>query len=751
MEESIIARVLYKRCLFPLFFSFALSALLVLLCVAGCENAPREPKKLPPVTNFRDIPGISPKEIAAIENILATRKNFTGTVMPGSDFFPGEGGQLQGFSPLLYEWLSSLFGIPFIPVSVEWDALVDGIEKKQFDFSVDIPTHWRGSDRYHATDTFVERGMKLFVSPLTNVTALRREYPRPRIGYLDMRVKEEQISAYLETPVDLFPVKTYERAQEMLLSGELDAFVGKETAETVITQYSSLTPVHSLSYSTVALATCSPELRPIISAVQKYLLTSGGYELSELQRKGYYQYLRARVLARLTEEEQAYIKVHSTPDTAIRTGIDYDNYPSSFYNRHEQQWQGIAVDILKEIQTLTGMLFVFANDADADRLSLKNMLADGEIAMTTELIRTPERKGQFLWTKTPYLTDSYALISLAEHASLNMSQVPLSSVGLIIDTAYADIFMDMFPNHNKIKWFKNKTEALEALEKGEIELVMVARNLLLSATNYHEKTGYRINLQFKHQFKADFGFNKEEKILCSIVSKTLGFLDTQEIHDSWTRRVFDYRGKLARMQVPYLVAVSCLLMLVIALMIVVYMNYRKKTRELTVTARKTQKELRKRTRLSYTDPLTGIHNRSKFDEELRENCKRDTPFCVLILDIDHFKQINDTYGHLVGDKVLVHLVKVIMRQVRSEDVFARWGGEEFVILQRSRDLAAGTDLATRLRTSVEIEEFGTVGKVTISLGTTAFLPGDTPEGIMHRADCALYRSKEHGRNAVTAI
>lgn len=151
-----------------------------------------------------------------------------------------------------------------------------------------------------------------------------------------------------------------------------------------------------------------------------------------------------------------------------------------------------------------------------------------------------------------------------------------------------------------------------------------------------------------------------------------------------------------------------------------------------------------------TDGLTGILNRREFDGILRVEMARATrhglPLSLLLLDIDHFKGINDAYGHIVGDTVLVGFTHRIQRHLRTHDVFARWGGEEFVVLVPQSDHAHGLALARRLCQLVAAEPFEMVARVTVSVGVASLTPHDTPETLIGRADKALYLAKSQGRD-----
>ena len=157
-------------------------------------------------------------------------------------------------------------------------------------------------------------------------------------------------------------------------------------------------------------------------------------------------------------------------------------------------------------------------------------------------------------------------------------------------------------------------------------------------------------------------------------------------------------------------------------------------------------------KLSTTDSLTGIHNRVKFDEELDKyvsSSKRyGTSLSLIIFDFDNFKDINDTYGHQVGDRVIVEVVDIISEKTRGSDVFARWGGEEFVILLPNTIHKAAADLAERLRIKICEHVFDVVGRVTCSFGVAELIKNETAEGLVNRADKLLYQAKNEGRNRV---
>ncbi len=153
-----------------------------------------------------------------------------------------------------------------------------------------------------------------------------------------------------------------------------------------------------------------------------------------------------------------------------------------------------------------------------------------------------------------------------------------------------------------------------------------------------------------------------------------------------------------------------------------------------------------------TDGLTGICNRMKFSKLLKVEIARATRYgsamSILMFDIDKFKDVNDTYGHQSGDKVLIEMARIINSNLRSTDIVARWGGEEFIIIAPGCGLEQGRQLADVLRLKLEQTTFSVPRKVTASFGVAVFRADDTEISLTNRADGALYRAKEKGRNRV---
>ena len=162
-----------------------------------------------------------------------------------------------------------------------------------------------------------------------------------------------------------------------------------------------------------------------------------------------------------------------------------------------------------------------------------------------------------------------------------------------------------------------------------------------------------------------------------------------------------------------------------------------------------------RSRAEY-DSLTNALNRYKFFEILESEFARArryaTPFSLLMLDVDDFKKVNDTYGHIVGDRMLQTLASLIENNIRKTDVLARYGGEEFIVLARDTGMLGAVRMAEKLRLLIEAHDFGSAGNGSLraSFGVATWEEGDTVESLVKRVDEALYTAKRMGKNKVVS-
>ena len=153
---------------------------------------------------------------------------------------------------------------------------------------------------------------------------------------------------------------------------------------------------------------------------------------------------------------------------------------------------------------------------------------------------------------------------------------------------------------------------------------------------------------------------------------------------------------------------------------------------------------------SVRDPLTKAFNHGYYKQVLNDWCDQKATFSLILIDIDHFKNVNDDYGHKVGDEVLVRISELVSHTKRLYDVFARHGGEEFALITPRTELKEASDMALRICKAIERATMPSNIKVTCSFGVAQFRVGsDTADSLFERSDKALYKSKHNGRNQVT--
>jgi signal transduction histidine kinase/ABC-type amino acid transport substrate-binding protein/AmiR/NasT family two-component response regulator len=501
-------------------------------------------------TSFRDIPGVTDNEIRAVEDIQNQRTAFVYGMLPGTENFLKANGEMGGFAVLFCEWLSELFGIPFSPVFFEWDTLLEGLRSGKIDFTGELTVVDERRNTYFMTDAIAERSVKTFrITDGQPIEEIARQRP-PKYGFLGGTTTINDVTSRLPGEYETALFYDYDTVYSKLKNGEIDVFCDESSAVAAFDAYGDVTAsdFFPLIYTQVSLTTQNEALAPLISVVQKALENGSVRYLTELYNRGNKEYAKHKLLTLFTEAERAYIE----KKPVIRFASEYDNYPLSFYNSREKEWQGIAFDVLEEVRSLTGLSFEVINHPRTEWSDLLKMLETGEVSMISELIRSDDRRNRFLWPDNEIMTDYSVLISKLEQPNINVNEILYTKVGLARGTAHSELFMNWFPRHKNTVEYESMDLALKALERGKVDMVMSSQHQFLLLTNYRELAGYKINVLFERPFASTFGFNKDEATLCSIINKTLGTIDTKGISGQWMRKTYDFRAKLVRARLPWL-------------------------------------------------------------------------------------------------------------------------------------------------------------------------------------------------------
>ena len=721
-----------------------LGFLLLLFFVGGCGQVPvRKGTQFDSIKTYKDIPGVTAEEIAAIETLKANRKQFFYSILIGTEAFPQPDGSYDGFTIRFCELLSELFGIPFVPELSEWDELIDKLESHAIDFTGELTATEERLQKFFMTLPIAERTHRLFSLVDSDRIQTEADIEGTTIAFLEGAVTAETIRKLYHIPFKEVQVTNYSEAAEMLKNGVIDAFIDEAVADPAFENYDF---IHSriffpMVHSPVSMTTANPELAPIITVLDKYIVAGGCNLLFELCKKGDFAYAKHKLSRSLTTEEKAYIQHLAEHNIPVRVAFEQDNYPISFYNARERKFQGIAVEVLEEIGKLADIKFENVNTENFIWAKIFEMVKRGEASMIIRLLPIETRKELFLWSTPPYSQSYYAILSRSDFPNKASHQIVRHSVGVLSQSGYKDIYRDLFPSSKNLKEYDTWDECLAALEKGDIELLMASELTLLAQTHYREKPDYKINLRLSVPMNSYFGFHKDEEILCSIVSKAQQFVQTEAIETHWTSRAFDYSKQIAEQRAFLMSIFSSVVSLLLAVAVFLLIRVVLLSSRLKEIANK--------------DALTGIFNRRYFMEQVEiqiERSYRTGSKCyIVIYDLDHFKLVNDKYGHLAGDKVLKETVRRVRSAIRPYDLFGRYGGEEFILLLLDVDEKDVFSTVERLRQTIckaPIIFAGTPISISASFGIALATAPNEIGVTTQRADDALYRAKGAGRNQV---
>ncbi|MDR2934924.1 MAG: transporter substrate-binding domain-containing protein, partial [Candidatus Adiutrix sp.] len=553
----------------------ALAALGLATLLPGCRKQAPETQhgEIFEYSSYKDIPGITEEEIKALEELKGRGVSFVYGALPGTETFVDHNGEIKGFTVKLCDWLTGLFGLPFEPKLYTWGEILAGLESGEIDFTGELTATEERHEIYYMTDAIAERLVKsLRISgsePLGRIAAKRPL----RYAFLKDTTTVSDVSAQIGEAFETFLVDSYEEAYGLLKSGRADAFLDEGTCEAAFDVYGDVTAedFFPLIYGPVSLATRKRANAPVIGVVQKALRRGGLRRLTEFYNEGLREYRKHKLFLRLSPEERAWLENVRT----VKYAQGHENYPVSFYNAHTGEWEGIAADVVREVESLTGLAFKRVSDEHTDWPALVKMLEDGEASVISELVRTPEREGRFLWPKAPIMTDRYALLSKSDFRHISVNEILYVKVGLAEGYAPTELFKKWFPNHLNTITYETFDLTFDALIRGEVDMVMSNLAQILVLTNFREMPGYKANVIFGAPFEATFGFNRDEAVLCSIVDKALGLIDAGEIAGQWKRRTYDYRKEMAQAQRLWLGGAIVMLLFIMTLLFVLFQRSRR--------------------------------------------------------------------------------------------------------------------------------------------------------------------------------
>jgi signal transduction histidine kinase/ActR/RegA family two-component response regulator len=556
--------------------------------------------------SFRDVTGITQEEIDAIEALARQTSFFTYGMTKSTECFDDpSAGTTMGFSVLICKWLTDFFGIRFRPVIYDWNVLLDGLESGDIAFSGEISSAMTEVDGYYTTDTIAERRIMIVTMEGIALTrsrvANRTDHPM-RYGFLNGTNTRQIVEPFLAGIGDFEAVSVlnYTEAYQKFLLGEIDALLMDQTVEGIFSFYDQLIieDFQPISYNNVSIATQNKRYAPIISVIQKYIESAGSYKFREMYAEGYADYLGYSLVSGLGDAALEFIETHTAEDApSVQAKISADDYPVSFYNEKEGEYQGITIDLLNEISLITGIKFEFTEQFDS------NSAEPALPFVYTGVIRTPGVTDELTFNRNPYQVDYYAFISRSDFRDVTYSDIPYLKIGLLEGAAISYTFNEMFPNHRNVMVYQKSDATINALERGDIDLLLGTRSTMLDLTNHKERTGFRANLVLERPYEVYFAFppvldedgNLYTAELSQIILRAQDLVDTDMIVDGWTRRVFDYSGTVAKAQRPFFIGLVILMFIILLMAAIVIIRNKRSAIILEQTVQERTKELTHRT------------------------------------------------------------------------------------------------------------------------------------------------------------
>jgi len=434
-------------------------------------------------------------------------------------------------------------------------------------------------------------------------------------------------------------------------------------------------------------------------------------------------------------DEKAYLATK----TSITMCVDPAWMPYESINENGEHI-GLAADFMALISAKIGMpielvssktwseSLEYARARKCDILSLLN--------------KTPERSEYLNFTDS-YLDATVVLVAREDVVYLDgFNAVSGQTLGVVKGYVYESHIRSNYPDV-RLVYVDNLDDALRRVSKGEL---FAAVDSLLIATHHMQALGLS-NLKiagqtdFVHELRV--GVRNDDAQLLLIMQKALDAVtqvERNEIFQRWFTVRFEHGT-------DYMILWQVLGGGALLFVFMLYRSFMQNRFNHKLKAKNAELEY-----LSQTDPLTGVYNRLKtdalLDQEFERSRRYSRSLSVVMFDLDFFKQVNDTFGHQAGDRVLVAASALVQANIRKHDVLGRWGGEEFLILCPETDLQGAERLAENLRQQMEALDLGEVGTITASFGIAQLGRTEDVKRLIGYADSALYEAKQKGRNQV---
>jgi len=435
----------------------------------------------------------------------------------------------------------------------------------------------------------------------------------------------------------------------------------------------------------------------------------------------------------LTQNEKKFISTHTikcitTPNWA------------PFNTIRNGKIEGIAIDywnLIKKKLNLKTQCAVTLSWSKALE-SIKNKKAD----LIPATAKTCDKEKFAIFSK-PYTTYPLVIATRNNIGFINdMNQ--LKDKKIVVGKKYSAAMMlkKHYPNL-KIIEVENIKKALKMVSDGKAFAAIDNLPVIAYNINKYEFANLKISGKTPLVFKVRFMIRNDYPLLISAINKAIDEITPEEkekIYKKWLYVLYQTGVDVKKITTIALSAIGIILMLIALVIFLIYENNKRKKIEMDLIKK------------ALTDPLTGLYNRKHLDvvlqKEIEEAKRYANNLSVIFCDIDHFKKVNDNYGHKIGDIVLEEYAKIMQQNIRKSDVLGRWGGEEFLIILPHTSLNQAKKVAEKLREEIKKHHFPKVGNITCSFGVSEYKYNETLHDLMQKVDEALYEAKEKGRDKI---
>ena len=451
----------------------------------------------------------------------------------------------------------------------------------------------------------------------------------------------------------------------------------------------------------------------------------------------------------LNAEEAHFLQEHPI----IKVAIDPNWYPLEFVDEYGQA-SGISADYLKKLEQLLGIKL--EAEIGTSWPEALEKVRNRQLDMIAMAAPTPERLNYVSFTN-PYIRAPMIIVTQDNQDYIDdISRLKGRTVLVVKGYASEDWIRSNYPEI-KIQQTESTLHGLELVSTGQAYALidnLVAANFLIRNNGL---SNLKISGQLPISFNLSMAARNDWPLLRGILQKGLDAISPEEsdaIYNRWIR--LQYNSEINYKKIlPYFAGLLALLLLM-TWDSIRFRRLNKKLHTINTQLQQTETQLKQKNQalemVSITDRLTGAFNRMKLETELErvraEAVLYQTPVCLVLFDLDHFKNVNDRFGHNAGDEVLRTFAALVQHSIRKSDIFGRWGGEEFLLIFPNTSLKETFGLAERIRISLADIETLPSGKQTLSAGAAAWRPNQSLEEWLGTCDALLYQAKSCGRNRI---